>query len=178
VAGAIPMRTTSGLPVTEQGFSYSTYIEDELKAERERRSTFDSRATGVVATSASMVAIIGAVAAFAHLDTDRLPSKLAYAILIIALVTLLGAAVLGIVAGWNWVYPAPSLRFMGRMTEERWTDQETDARNIVASARIVAIEGLRRGNSTKATLVGAALIVQVGGLAALSAATGMIFWPR
>jgi hypothetical protein len=52
--------------VSDQGKSYAAFIEGELKAERERRTTYDTRGQALVTTSGALVTLIGGFAVSAH----------------------------------------------------------------------------------------------------------------
>jgi hypothetical protein len=50
--------------VPEQGHTYLAFIEAELKAERDRRSVFAARGSGLVTRSGSLVTVLAALTAF------------------------------------------------------------------------------------------------------------------
>lgn len=160
--------------MSEQGDTYSAFIEGELKAERERRSTYDSRGQGIVTTSGALVTLLGGFATVVKTSaTAGLPAT-AVTALGVAFLLFIGAAACGIVAGWNRHYAVTATTTLRRMTEEHWTDDEVDARNNVAAVRVGTVGTLRRANQFKATWVSIGLIVQVVALMASVVAVAVL----
>lgn len=154
--------------MSDQGTVYLAFIEAELKAERERRSTYDARGQALVVTSAALVTLLTGLAAVAKAGTTiRVPAS-ALAVLITAIVLFVCAAASGIVAGWNWHYALASSTTLNRMLNEHWTDDEVEARNNVATVHALTVRTLRRANAFKAACLSIGLIAQVLALSALS----------
>lgn len=160
--------------MSEQGGTYSAFIEGELKAERERRSGYDSRGQGIVTTSGALVTLLGGFAALVKTSsTAGLPAS-AVTALGVAFLLFVGAAACGIVAGWNRHYAVTATATLRRMTEEHWKDVEVDARNNVAAVQVRTVDTLRKANQFKATWVSVGLIVQVVALMASSVAVAVL----
>jgi hypothetical protein len=152
----------------EQGSTYGAYVESELNAERERRVAFDARGQVLVGTCGALVTLLaGLVTLTRTLGGQFALSVAAVVFLVAALVALTGAAACGIAAGWNYLYNAPTAVTLERMIGPRWTDDEVDARNHVASARIWTLGTLRAGNNRKARWISAGQVALLVALAAL-----------
>jgi hypothetical protein len=147
--------------LSEQGKTYAAFVESELKVERERRNTYDSRGQTIVTASASLAALLTALAAVLKTDNSfRFPLS-ALIPLAAGVVGLAAAAGLGIMASWNFRYRVPKTTTLRSMVRGHWKDHEVDARNVVAVAQILTIDGLRRANNWKARLVSAGMVVQL-----------------
>jgi len=158
--------------VTDQGEVYLVFVEGELKAERERRATFDSRGQALVATSGVLVTLLSGIAAAVKAGTKLHPPPLAVGVVLLALALFVVSAVLGIVAGWNRYYAVARYETLERMLGEHWKDREVDARNNVATVHARTIQALRDANRFKATCVSYGLIFQV--LALITFAVGVV----
>jgi hypothetical protein len=120
--------------VSEQGKTYSAFIEAELKAERERRVHFDTRGTSLVTTSASLVTLLAAAVAFFRVGQSHTFPRGALPALVIGLVALSAAAASGILASWNRLYAVAKPVTLDKLLSERWSlDSEIVARNHVGT---------------------------------------------
>lgn len=165
--------------MSEQGFVYAAFIEGELRAERERRSTLDSRGMGVVTSSGSLVALLVAVGVL--VNDGKAPLVLppaAKPMLGLALIAFSTAAALGILANRNRYYDVAVTQTLYDMIGDHWIDDEVDARNNVAELNIRTIHTLREGNNRKASLLTAALSAQLVALIGLSLAISIVFATR
>jgi hypothetical protein len=153
---------------SDQGKTYSAFIEAELKAERDRRASLDARGLAVVTTSASLVTLLAAVGAFASTAANfRLPGT-AVPWLIVTLVGFVVATILGILANANGRYKVTDRPALDRMRTEHWTDQTAQAMVNVAYINTVTSDTLRRGNNIKVGLATSALSAQLIALIALA----------
>jgi hypothetical protein len=160
--------------VSDQGKTYSTFIENELKAERDRRSSLDARGLAVVTTSGSLITLLAAVGAFVTSRQQfRLPSD-AILPLMITLGAFVLAALCGLLASHNRPYQVAHADTLTEMVGNRWATTEVDARNIVARVNALTVTSLRHGNNKKAFLVVAGLVCQLVALISLSVAIYLI----
>jgi hypothetical protein len=157
--------------VTDQGAIYLTFVENELKAERDRRANYDGRGQALVATSSVLVTLVSGGFAVVGTKTVTRTPPLVVGILLLALALFVLSAVLGIVAGWNRHYAVAKYETIDRMLGEHWADNAVDARNNVATIHANTIRALRISNHFKATCVSYGLIFQV--LALLTFAVGV-----
>jgi hypothetical protein len=88
--------------------------------------------------------------------------------LFVSLVAFAGAATFGILANWNRLYDTAKPSTLDKMCNERWKDDEVDARYFVAMIQIWTIGTLRRSNNQKARMVTVGLAAQVVAVVALS----------
>ncbi|WP_394620221.1 hypothetical protein JNUCC0626_14290 [Lentzea sp. JNUCC 0626] len=160
--------------MSDQGKTYQTFIETELKAERERRTAFDARGQALITTSGVLVTVLTGLVTIVRTGTTTRVPVAAQVVVIVALVLFVGAAVCGIAAGWNRHYAVATHRTLDKMVGVHWTDDEVDARNNVATVQTFTIDTLRRGNRFKARCVSAGLITQVVALTALGLATALV----
>lgn len=156
-----------GNRVSDQGVVYLTFIEVELKAERDKRAAFDSRGQALVTTSGILVTALAGIWALVRPIASQPPPALAIVVLVLALMFFIIAASCGIAAGWNWKYALASASTLGHMVGARWIDDEVDARNNVASMHARTIEALRKANKLKAVCISVGLMFQVLALIAL-----------
>jgi hypothetical protein len=155
--------------VTQQADVYSIFIEAELRAERDRKTGMDARASSLVATSGGLVTILAAVGAFVGTDPrSQLPWP-AFLLLLLALFAFAGAALAGIWSGRSRPYKVPSIEPMWSMIGDRWRDDEGMARKEVAKVHIEMIEKLRDVNKAKETWLRVGWSLQVVALVLLSA---------
>ncbi|MFD0203648.1 MULTISPECIES: hypothetical protein [Saccharothrix] len=160
--------------MSDQGKTYTAFIESELKAERDRRTAFDGRGQSLVTTSGALVTLLGGLAALVRTPAAvRLPTPASTAVGV-ALVLFVGAAACGIVAGWNRLYAVVTVPTLHRMTTGHWKDDEVDARNNVATVQLKTLDTLRRANRFKARWVGIGLIAQASALLVLAVAVTIV----
>ena len=145
-----------------------------MKAERERRSAFDSRGQALVTTSGVLVTLLAGLAAAVRAGTALRPPPLAVATVVLALALFVISANCGIAAGWNRHYALATYATLTRMLDDHWKDTEVDARNNVATVHAITVKTLRAANRFKAACVSIGLIVQVLALIVFASATLMI----
>jgi len=162
--------------VTEQGASYATFIEAELRAERDRRTTLDAKGLGIVTTTAALTTVLTAVGAFVSTRSGfRLPHGIFWP-LAGTLVAFVVAAVLGILAAGLHPYAVATPKTLEQMLRGHWQDHEVDARNNVSRMNMETIASLRRGNNRKGKFVSVATWFQIGGLVSLAVVVFLILW--
>jgi hypothetical protein len=156
--------------LTDSGVSYATFVEQELKAERERRTTLDARGQAVVTTAGVLVTILSTVTAIAiNKKLLVIPGPVRYAILS-ALACFILAVILGILATINFKYDVASKSTLLQLPREHWTDRKEIADRNVVATNVTTILTVRRGNDRKATFLFAALFAQVAALLGLTVA--------
>ena len=121
--------------LSDQGKSYSVFVEAELKTERERRAAYDACGQAVITTSAGLVTLLVALAALVRLAGPVAFPHAARLPLVLALAGLASAAALGILASWNFRYAAVKSATLGVMVRAHWKDHEVDARNSIATIK-------------------------------------------
>lgn len=154
--------------VETQTSVYPDFIASELKAELDRKTAMDSRATSLVTTSGSLVTILAAVGAFVSREPA---SPLPYpgpGLLVVTLSFFVLAALAGICGGWPLKHDAPDTEPMRAMLRERWSDSEELASKEVVLVRISMIERLRKVNKIKVRWLMAGWISQTVALGSLS----------
>ena len=160
--------------IAEQGKTYSTFIESELKAERDRRTSLDAKGLNVVTTSASLTTLLVTIGAFV---TGRGAVVIPHESILPIIGTLAAfvlAAILGVFASAGRLYQISTPRTLAEMLGGHWRDNEVDARNNVSVLNVKTIDSLRQGNNCKVQLILAAVVIQVVGLVVLSYAVWTI----
>lgn len=155
----------------EQGETYATFIEAELKAEHDRRAALDGRATGIATTSSAFLALVFAVAALVTGKDYKFTDWGARGA-VLALAFFAGAALIGLIANTSRGYQVTSFQTLQAMVNAHWVDDEVDARNITASSNALTIGDLRVGNNSKARLVAWGVGLQVAAMVVLICALG------
>lgn len=163
---------TATSAVSEQGVTYSQYVEAELAAEYDRRDALDSRAKDLTLTSSAFIGLVVALLALVVGDNHTF-SGLGGWLVIGALASFVVASLLALLASAARRFEVTNERTVRAMLGPHWTDDEVDARNQVALLNAMTTWTLRTGNNTKASLLGWALALQVGGYALLSSAAGV-----
>jgi Flp pilus assembly protein TadB len=120
--------------VTDSGLPYAPFVEQELKAERERRATLDSRGQAVVTTSGALVTLLTAIGAVVFkLKGLIVPDEARYA-LVTALACFIIAAFFGILVTINFKYDVASKKTLQQLPRSHSNDSaELAQRNIVAT---------------------------------------------
>jgi hypothetical protein len=160
--------------MTEQGKTYTDFIEKELAVERARRTVLDARGLSIVSISGTLTTLLVAIGAFVsgrqafRLPTDTLPPLFA------TLASFVIAAALGIIASAGRRYQVSTPTTLAAMLTEHWQDTEVDARNYVSIQHVKTITSLRSGNSRKEHYIIAATLFQIVGIATLSCAIALI----
>jgi hypothetical protein len=151
----------SSADVAEQVSVYSSYIESELRAERDRKAVIDTRAASLVTTSGSLVTILAAVGTFLGKEALADFPKQLIPLLVLALFSFTFASLAGICSGWNRPHDTSDTGSMKACLQERWNDEEVLARVEVADVQIRMIDKLRAVNEKKELFLRAGWICQV-----------------
>ncbi|WP_194838579.1 hypothetical protein [Nocardia sp. XZ_19_369] len=153
--------------MSEQGKTYSAFIDNELRAEYQRRAAYDARAQSLVTSSGVLAALLsGAVAVIKTTAAPQisLPVTLSVGA---TLLILIAAAGCGAVAGWNKQYVVLDGQALKKFGADKWEDHEVDARNDVLDAMSDTLISLRNGTNFKADWAAYGLIVQVAAILSL-----------
>ncbi|MEV8516165.1 hypothetical protein [Dactylosporangium sp. NPDC051484] len=159
-----------------QGLVYATFIEVELKSERERRTYLDSRGASLVTTSGSLVTLLAAVGAFVMRGDGYTLPALARFPLLLTLFSFVAAAAFGVTATWMHKHQVADVRDLNNMRTSHWKDDPIDSRSVVTELNVGTIGSLRRRNNRKASWLLAGLIAQVIALFGLASVIGIAVW--
>lgn len=150
------------------GARYASFVEQELKAEWNRRATLDGRGQAVVTTSAALVALLGAVGAIViNRKGFTMPAVTRYPLLS-ALILFVVATGLGIVVTVNFRYEVASKESLAELPAHLSDADDVALDNIVV-INVTTIVTLRHGNDKKAALALIALFAELGALLSLAA---------
>jgi hypothetical protein len=154
----------------DQGTEYAEFIEAQLKAEDDRRTSVNNRAANALTGATGLVTLVlGVFAVF--MGKDFALSGSAKLFLAFAVIMLLFAAVCAVVAGYPWKSGVLTPEGMQRMLGPRWKDSEITARSVTAAANLHQLRTLRSGTSTKIKFFMAAGALQVAAVLGLVACT-------
>jgi hypothetical protein len=152
--------------------TWAPFIEAELKAERERRATLDTRAVAVVTTSGTLVTLVFAIGGLT-LGSRNIPveggglSGWSVWPAVAALIMFTFAATLALYGGRNVPYEVADKTALAKMTTTHWAMNEDDARQVVLYYNVGTIDTLREGNNHKARMLILALAAQLVAIAAI-----------
>jgi hypothetical protein len=162
--------------VGDQGLVYATFIESELKAEKERRASIEARGVSVITTSSGLVTLIAAVGAFViRGDKFVLPGSGKVALLV-AVMAFAVAAGCGIATNWSYKYTVASIADLEAMRTDQWMDDAVDSRSVTTVINAKTIKSLRDCNERKVEWLRAGQIAQLLALVALSVAVICALW--
>jgi hypothetical protein len=153
------------------GAEYAGLLDDLLKDVQQTKASLESRAGGVVTTSAALVTLLfGFTAVTRAAGRPQFPSFAARR-LSIALVLIVAAAALAILVTAPFRYRSVGVNEMQRLTEQSlWAyEDRTEAARMVARARIGELRWARQMNTAKGLLLLLAIIAEVAGIGLLAA---------
>ena len=153
----------------EAGPVFADFIAEELKAERERRTTLDQRGIVTVTSSGVLVALAsGLTALAAGKPGDLRPNDLALAFVITSILGFALAGFLGILANRSLGYVVLSVESLSSLREQStWSKSADDGRWLISGVKIKTIETLRKANERKSALVNYALTAQLAAIVSL-----------
>lgn len=152
--------------MASQGETYVRFVEAELKAEHERRTSLDSRAAAVTTTSSAFIALAGALTVLVTGKDYAFSDGGARGVMLSA-ASLLLAALIACVAAASRRYEVTKGQTLEKMFTEHWTDTEVTARFTSGWLNVKTIKSLRTGNNRKAGQLIVAHALQVSGIAGL-----------
>jgi hypothetical protein len=156
------------------GEVYKAVIEEQLKFERDRKTSLEQRALAVVTSSGVLVTLLlGLIAAIDRhgpSGVDRLP-RLSALGLAAATVLFVAAATVALLANAPRNYGLFSLRDLRRMvTRDLWEGPTEHAERRVAEVTVELVDRARVQNRRKAQLLLWALCMEVTAVAAMAIA--------
>lgn len=171
----------SGDPNSEQGKQYAAYIEAELKAEYDLRSSINSRAATALTGSTGFVTLVLAVFAVLIGKHDFELTGCAKGYLVAAVMALLAAAICALMAALPGKFQYALTSTLQELLGPRWGDDEIDARGVTAYCNMVVLDSLRVSNDVKVKYLIAAGICQIIAIAMLGLGVlgvlGVCVWP-
>ena len=155
--------------MTSPAQTYSTFIEQELIAERTRMATLDGRSATVAAASVVLGALVGLGGAFGP-DGGHSHDVAATVLLLTAVGAFASAATLAALSGRRRHYEViPSSTLDDMTSDDHWDDPEDHARRAVTFVKMNSIRATRISNKRRERLLTAALVAQLAALAAVAA---------
>ena len=161
------------------GREYGKLLAELLDDAQKTKASLESRAAGVITTSAALVTLLFGFAAIATRTSQFRPSPTQLAELRFALAAIVAASALGVLVNAPLFYRTVSTTEVARLTEERfWTYADrSEAGRMVARSQVKVLRWARRMNTGKGVLLVAAVLMQVTGVALLAVAVINILTP-
>jgi hypothetical protein len=153
--------------MSEGGAKYATFLEQELKAERDRRTSLDARAQSFVTASGSLVALLAALSALIGSRKDYTVPSSAHIPLLCTVALFWFTLMAAILATFNFKYDVAKAPTLEQMPREHWRDDESTAMRNIAAINVSTVLTLRYGNNKKVTLLLTAFVGQLLSLACL-----------
>lgn len=153
------------------GAEYASLLNDLLDDAQKTKESLESRAAGVITTSAALVTLLfGFVAVTSTTTQTHFPSS-AVGSLAGALVLIVTASALAILVTAPFVYRDVSTSEIKRLTEQRfWVyPDRIEATRMVARARVRTLRWARGMNTAKGVVLVLAIIAEVVGIGLLAA---------
>lgn len=157
------------------GSAYRGLIDDQLKREDERKTSFESRGLSIITSAGTLVAL---VFAFSTLVTNSKTFTLddtTKILLAVSLSLLVLAAAAGIVVTIPAGYGEAQADDLRRLLDDRfWLGRVAVGQKRVAEAEIGQLVFNRRSNNWKGSLLVAALVLEVLGILVVAIAVLLI----
>jgi len=153
--------------LSEGGLKYAAFVEQELKAERDRRTNLEARAQTIITTSGTVVTLLAAVGAFGGAWAKRaVPRTIDYPLVVT--VTMFTFAVLfAVLSTFIFKYSVVDLKSLERLPRANWGDSDDIAVKNITAMNVTTIGTLRRGNNKKVVLLMVAWCAQLFAVASL-----------
>jgi hypothetical protein len=147
------------------GAEYAGLLNDLIEDAQKTKASLESRAAGVITTSAALVTLLFGFAAITSTSSRHLPSSAVHG-LAIALVLIVTASALAILATAPFVYLDVSTREIQRLTQKPfWIYQDRiEAKRMVAKARVKTLRWARGMNTAKGVVLVIAIVAEVVGI--------------
>lgn len=155
---------------------YLDFVEDSLRAERDRRATLEARGVSIVAQAGGLVTLLAGVGTLFIGNRGSALTLAAILPLMLALIFFVLAVIFGILVSFSPLYPRHPVADKETMTKMRTSkrdDTDDDARSAVAHIHIQTIEALRKGNRRRIWWIVAAQVCQVLAVVSLSVAVAV-----
>lgn len=150
------------LPDADAGSSYGQLISDQLARERSHKTNLEARGITVVTTSGTLTTLLFAltaglttVAKFKLLGSAKLP-------LLLALISFVVAAALGLVTNMPLKYQEPTPRGLAHLVNANyWTGPKEIGQLRVAAAQVTTLSAARSANNLKVILLLGAILSEL-----------------
>ena len=165
------MADASGAAQDVAGAEYARLLDALLADAASTKGSLESRAAGVITTSAALVTLLfGFAAVAAAKGAAQIPAD-ASGSLAVALVLIVIASVLALIVTAPFVYGDVSTNGMERLTEETlWVYTDVvEASRMVAKVRVKALRWMRLMNTAKSIILVLAILAEVAGIGVLAA---------
>jgi hypothetical protein len=145
---------------------YSDFVKALVDAEATRKTSIESKATGVITTSSALVTILfGLVAVITSRTTFRLPVS-AHGWLVGAIAAFVVGAALAILVSFPLPYGQTTITVAN--LQAWWGDSANQAEAAVAGVRLRSLRAARSNNALKAAILSLASGAELIGLVLLA----------
>jgi hypothetical protein len=150
-------------------------VTDLLKAEEQRKTSFEQRGIAIIPTSGVLVSLLFALGAVVTDSKGFSVSVASRALLVLALVLFLLAAVAGIIANYPVRYELIALADLKRLVApEAWDGAPGPAERRVAEVGVDVLAVARRKNQLKGEALVAGMVAEVGAVTAVAASVAVM----
>jgi hypothetical protein len=167
--------------VSPAGKVYREMVSDMLAAERDRRTNLEGRAGILFASSGTLLALVGGLAAFVVGKDHAFENRTAIIELCKALPWFVLSAVTALVVQTKgWPYPVVNRESLAKIagTDDFWEVSADFAARVDVDQQAKTIDSLRRGNNDMVMWILVSLMFQIIAIVLLSAAVGFELWAR
>jgi hypothetical protein len=162
-------------PAAAAGSVYGTVIADLLKAEDQRKSSFEQRGIAIITTSGVLVSLVFALGTAVTSADAFTVSAFSRALLVAALVLFVTAAVAGIVANYPVHYELIAQADLRRLVSpEVWDGDAGTAARRVAEVSVTVLERARRNNQLKGRALLVGMVAEIAAVAAVAASVAAV----
>lgn len=147
----------------EQGRVYADFIAGELAVERSRSNSLGERGARLQTSTSLAVGLFTTAMGFL-IGGVRPPSGPSLWLFVAAVVVLVAAFLFAIVVTRGAMSSLADERTLMKMTDEKWGDNQVNARGIVARINTNSVRKLRSSNDTRSWQLDWALGLQAAGI--------------
>jgi len=149
---------------THVGDAFIEFLDDQMLAERDRKSSLEARALGVITSSGLLVTLLFGVSSLVFGATGFRAALLVRALLAVAAILFVTASALAIFvnAPWGYLEVEPeSLREL--VAPSNWVLPGDEARRQLTAGRLEILASARQRNQVKALVLLLAAVAEVFG---------------
>jgi hypothetical protein len=146
---------------------YIDLVKEQLTEERARKTSIEGRGITVITTSGTIVTLLFGITTLASKATNYALPFWAAITLAAAGILFIGASVLALATNWALTYKEVDIPGLRGLQDEDWSADEGEAGKAIVDAWTDIIETARSKNGSKATVLRAAMAVQLLAFAAV-----------
>jgi hypothetical protein len=138
---------------TDRGGEYAAWIAEQYAAEFERKRANEAGGQAIITTAGALLGLLTAIAALSPLLLKHQVPEWVQVVLWAAMALLVAAVAAAIAAGHRHEYDVMTCDNLATMLDRHWHDKPSDARFVIATARLQTIRTMRKGNGRSARMI-------------------------